>query len=233
MLADPSLRGAFPLRRSLVPDLTTEESPYGHDERAGSRTPHSLGSISRVPTTSSTTSSSFPIRRPNVRTSVTSTPIAVRTWSGATCECEAATSSNRSALTPSGIHTENYALRTGEHPKPLTARTIDRYRKQLKSVGAACDWTHEVSTSDPSYYRWTQWLFVQLFRAGLAVRKDAPALWCASCLTVLAYEQVDGERCERCNTPVTTSRPERLHMHRDTVPVAGMVTQAAPGTPKA
>jgi leucyl-tRNA synthetase len=103
-----------------------------------------------------------------------------------------------------GIHTENYALRIGEHPESLTALTIARYRQQLKSIGAAWDWNHELATSDPSYYRWTQWIFVQLHRAGLAVWEDARVVWCPSCLTVLAYEQLEGDRCERCNSVVTT-----------------------------
>ena len=103
-----------------------------------------------------------------------------------------------------GIHTENYALRVGEHPEPLTGRTIARYRDQLKSIGVAWDWANELSTSDPSYYRWTQWVFLQLHRAGLAVWEDAPVVWCPSCLTVLAYEQLEGDRCERCNSVVTT-----------------------------
>jgi leucyl-tRNA synthetase len=103
-----------------------------------------------------------------------------------------------------GIHTENYALRVGRHPAPLTATTTARYRQQLKRLGAAWDWGHELSTSDPAYYRWTQWLFLRLYEAGLAVRREAPVIWCPSCLTVLANEQVEGERCERCDTRVTT-----------------------------
>jgi leucyl-tRNA synthetase len=102
-----------------------------------------------------------------------------------------------------GIHTENYALRVGEHPKALTGRTIANYRRQLARLGAAWDWSRAIATSDPAYYRWTQWIFVQLFRAGLAVRREAPVVWCPSCLTVLAFEQVEDERCERCGTRVT------------------------------
>jgi leucyl-tRNA synthetase len=103
-----------------------------------------------------------------------------------------------------GIHTENFALRVGEHPLALTARTIERYRRQLRRLGAGWDWSREVLTSDPSYYRWTQWVFLQLYRAGLAVRKEAPAVWCPACLTVLAFEQLEGDRCERCGSGVTT-----------------------------
>ena len=103
-----------------------------------------------------------------------------------------------------GIHTENYALRAGQHPKPLTARTIGRYREQLRRLGAAWDWSHELATSDPAYYRWTQWLFLRLYHAGLAVRREATVIWCPSCLTVLAHEQLEGDRCERCDSRVTT-----------------------------
>jgi leucyl-tRNA synthetase len=101
-----------------------------------------------------------------------------------------------------GIHTENYALKVSEHPGTLTKRTITNYRRQLRSLGAAWDWSREIVTSDPSYYRWTQWLFVKLYRAGLAVRREAPVVWCPSCLTVLANEQLEGDRCERCGTRV-------------------------------
>ncbi|HET9723344.1 MAG TPA: leucine--tRNA ligase [Actinomycetota bacterium] len=101
-----------------------------------------------------------------------------------------------------GIHTENYALRVGDPPRTLTERTIANYRRQLRALGGAWDWSRELSTSDPAYYRWTQWIFVQLYRAGLAVRREAPVVWCPSCLTVLANEQLEGDRCERCGTRV-------------------------------
>jgi leucyl-tRNA synthetase len=101
-----------------------------------------------------------------------------------------------------GIHTENFALKVGEQPRTLTERTIANYRRQLTSIGAAWDWSRAIATSDPSYYRWTQWIFVQLYRAGLAVQRDAPVVWCPSCLTVLANEQLEGDRCERCGTRV-------------------------------
>ncbi|HEV3397991.1 MAG TPA: class I tRNA ligase family protein, partial [Actinomycetes bacterium] len=102
-----------------------------------------------------------------------------------------------------GIHTENYALKVGEDPTTLTARTVQRYQGQLRRLGAAWDWDHEVVTSDPAYYRWTQWVFLRLHEAGLAVWREAPVVWCPSCLTVLANEQLEGDRCERCGTPVT------------------------------
>jgi leucyl-tRNA synthetase len=100
-----------------------------------------------------------------------------------------------------GIHTENYALKVGEHPAAVTERTVATYRRQLSRMGCAWDWT-DVLTSDPSYYRWTQWLFLQLFRAGLAYQAEAPVVWCPSCATVLANEQVEDGRCERCASPV-------------------------------
>ncbi len=102
-----------------------------------------------------------------------------------------------------GIHTENYALKIDTNPMRLTARTTRRYREeQLSRIGAMFDWMHSVDTSQPAYYRWTQWLFLQLYKAGLAVRKKAAVNWCPTCLTVLANEQVIDGRCERCETPV-------------------------------
>ncbi len=102
-----------------------------------------------------------------------------------------------------GIHTENYALRIDVNPMALTARTTRRFREeQLGRIGAMFDWDHSVDTSRLDYYRWTQWIFLQLFKAGLAVRKEAPVNWCPKDLTVLANEQVIDGRCERCDTPV-------------------------------
>jgi leucyl-tRNA synthetase len=102
-----------------------------------------------------------------------------------------------------GIHSENYAIKQGIHPKILTARNVERFREtQLKISGNRYDWSHEVDTTDPRYYRWTQWIFVKLFKAGLAERKRAAVNWCPSCKTVLADEQVVGGQCERCDTPV-------------------------------
>jgi len=102
-----------------------------------------------------------------------------------------------------GIHTENYALKIDTNPMQLTARTTRRYREeQLSQIGAMFDWAHSVDTSQPAYYRWTQWLFLQLYKAGLAVRKKAAVNWCPKDLTVLANEQVIDGRCERCGTLV-------------------------------
>src|SRR6266567_1254371 len=102
-----------------------------------------------------------------------------------------------------GIHAENFAIRVGIHPQELTSQTIEHYREQIKAMGAAWNWKHAIVTSDPHYYRWTQWLFLQFYKAGLALRKEAPVLWCPGCLTVLAHEQLEGDRCERCGTQVT------------------------------
>jgi leucyl-tRNA synthetase len=90
-----------------------------------------------------------------------------------------------------GIHTENYALQHGEHPMRLTKRTTANFRRQLSHGGMAWDWRAEVDTSSPDYYRWTQWLLVRLFRAGLLHQAEAPVTWCPSCLTVLAREQTE------------------------------------------
>ena len=101
-----------------------------------------------------------------------------------------------------GIHSENFAIKVGTHPGRLIPRNIDTFRRQLKRIGGMFDWRHELSTTDPEYYKWTQWLFVQLFRAGKAYRKAAAVNWCPSCKTVLANEQVVAGRCERCDTVV-------------------------------
>jgi leucyl-tRNA synthetase len=101
-----------------------------------------------------------------------------------------------------GIHSENFALKQGIHPSELIPRNIERFTKQLRRVGLMYDWNHTVDTTDPSYYRWTQWIFLQLYKHGLAEKKEAPVNWCPSCQTVLANEQVVGGECERCGTPV-------------------------------
>jgi leucyl-tRNA synthetase len=102
-----------------------------------------------------------------------------------------------------GLPAENYAIKTGIHPAKSTASNIEYIRKQLKQIGAMYDWSKELATSDPKYYRWTQWLFLQLFKHGKAVRKEAPVNWCPSCKTVLANEQVINGHCERCDTEIT------------------------------
>ncbi len=102
-----------------------------------------------------------------------------------------------------GIHGENYALKIGENPAIVMPRNITRFREeQIKRMGAAFDWSREVDTTDPRYYKWTQWIFAQLFKAGLAYRKSASVNWCPKDLTVLADEQVIEGHCERCGTLV-------------------------------
>jgi leucyl-tRNA synthetase len=101
-----------------------------------------------------------------------------------------------------GIHSENYALAVGTHPGKLIPRNIDAFRRQLHRFGGMFDWRHELSTTDPAYYKWTQWLFLQLFNAKLAYKKRAAVNWCPKDKTVLANEQVINGRCERCDTPV-------------------------------
>jgi leucyl-tRNA synthetase len=103
-----------------------------------------------------------------------------------------------------GLPAENAAIKQGIHPHKWTYDNIARMREQLKRMGAIFDWEREAITSDPDYYRWTQWWFLQFYKHGLAYRGHAPANWCPSCQTVLANEQVlaNGE-CERCGTPVT------------------------------
>ena len=101
-----------------------------------------------------------------------------------------------------GIHSENFALKVGTHPMELIPKNVANFTRQLRRIGAMYDWNHTVDTTDPGYYRWTQWLFVQLFRQGLAEKREAPVNWCPSCKTVLANEQVIAGACERCGTPV-------------------------------
>jgi leucyl-tRNA synthetase len=96
-----------------------------------------------------------------------------------------------------GIHSENYALKLGKNPKQFIPRTIENFRRQLNRLGLMVDWEHAVDTTSPDYYRWTQWIFLQLYKNGLAVRKKAPVNWCPKCKTVLANEQVIDGECER------------------------------------
>lgn len=103
-----------------------------------------------------------------------------------------------------GMHSENFALKTGTHPAKMVPKNIENFREnQLKKIGNMYDWDHEVDTTSPEYYRWTQWIFIQLYKAGLAYRAETPLNWCPSCKTVLAAEQVIDAKCERCSTLVT------------------------------
>ena len=102
-----------------------------------------------------------------------------------------------------GLPAENAAIRQGGHPHAWTMANVERMRGQLRSMGTIYDWDREVVCCLPEFYRWNQWLFLQFYRAGLAYRAHAPAVWCPSCQTVLANEQVVNGACERCSTPVT------------------------------
>ena len=101
-----------------------------------------------------------------------------------------------------GIHSENYALKVGTHPAALIPKNIENFRRQLKRAGLMIDWRHELSTTDPSYYKWTQWIFVELFKRGLAYKRRAAVNWCPNDKTVLANEQVVDGACERCGAKV-------------------------------
>ena len=101
-----------------------------------------------------------------------------------------------------GLPAENYAIKTGIHPHDSTMKNIATMEEQLKKIGAMYDWDYEVCTCLPEYYKWTQWLFLQLYKHGLAYRKAAPVNWCPSCNTVLANEQVIQGECERCGSTV-------------------------------
>ncbi len=101
-----------------------------------------------------------------------------------------------------GLPAENYAIKTGIHPEDSTKKNIETMKRQLEEMGGSYDWDYSVETCMPDYYKWTQWLFLQLYKAGLAYKKEAPVNWCDSCKTVLANEQVIGGRCERCDSQV-------------------------------
>ena len=101
-----------------------------------------------------------------------------------------------------GLPAENYAIKEGVHPTKTTAANIKRFREQIKSLGLSYDWDREINTSDPDYYKWTQWLFLKLYEKGLAYRKEANVNWCPKDQTVLANEQVINGRCHRCDSEV-------------------------------
>lgn len=101
-----------------------------------------------------------------------------------------------------GLPAENAAIKEGKHPKIATDRNIATFKKQLKEIGAIYDWTKELNTTDPNYYKWTQWIFIQMFKRGLAYESMTPINWCNSCLTGLANEEVVNGGCERCGSKV-------------------------------
>jgi len=97
-----------------------------------------------------------------------------------------------------GLPTENYAIKTGIHPRIATEKNIANFKKQLKSLGLSFDWSREINTTDPGYYKWTQWIFLKLFEKGLAYQAEIPVNWCPSCRIGLANEEVIDGKCERC-----------------------------------
>ena len=127
-----------------------------------------------------------------------------------------------------GLPAENYAIKTGIHPQESTDEIVKTFKEQIKEVGISVDWDTEVAAHDPNYYKWTQWIFLQLYKAGLAYKKKAPVNWCPKDQTVLANEQVVDGKCERCDTEVVqkdmeqwfykiTDFAERLHKDLDKV----------------
>ena len=106
-----------------------------------------------------------------------------------------------------GLPTENYAIKNHVHPRTVTERNVAVFRSQLQELGYSFDWDREVNTTDPNYYKWTQWIFLQLFKHGLAYKSKMPVNWCTSCKCVLANEEVVEGVCERCGAPVV--RKER------------------------
>ena len=105
-----------------------------------------------------------------------------------------------------GLPTENYAIKNKIHPRIVTENNIANFKKQLKSLGFSFDWSREINTTDPKYYRWTQWIFLQMFKRGLAYKEEMPVNWCPSCKVGLANEEVVGGKCERCGTEVKHKR---------------------------
>ncbi|MBI2484905.1 leucine--tRNA ligase [Candidatus Uhrbacteria bacterium] len=108
-----------------------------------------------------------------------------------------------------GLPAENYAIKSGTHPAETTKAAIENFTRQMKSVGLSFDWSRTLSTADPAYYKWTQWIFLKLYEAGLAYKAKAPVNWCESCHTVLANEQVVDGRCDRCHNPVVQKELEQ------------------------
>ena len=105
-----------------------------------------------------------------------------------------------------GLPTENFAIKNNIHPAIVTGNNIDNFRRQLKSIGFSFDWGREVNTTDPNYYKWTQWIFLKLFEKGLAYKQEMPINWCTSCKVGLANEEVVNGKCERCGGEVVQKR---------------------------
>ncbi|MGI6776091.1 MAG: leucine--tRNA ligase [Patescibacteria group bacterium] len=108
-----------------------------------------------------------------------------------------------------GLPTENFAIKTGIHPQKVTERNTANFRRQMKKMAFSFDWSREINTTDPAYYRWTQWIFIKLFENGLAYKKAMPVNWCPSCKIGLANEEVVNGRCERCGATVSQRKLEQ------------------------
>ena len=101
-----------------------------------------------------------------------------------------------------GLPTENFAMKNHIHPEIVTKNNVARFKSQLQALGLSFDWDREINTTDPSYYKWTQWIFLQLYKHGLAYKKEMSVNWCTSCKVVLANEEVVNGCCERCGGEV-------------------------------
>ena len=108
-----------------------------------------------------------------------------------------------------GLPAENYAIKTGVHPEITTKKAIAKFKEQMKMLGFDYDWNREINSSDPKYYKWTQWMFLQFYKNGLAYKKKARVNWCPNCKTVLANEQAEGGKCERCERKVIQKELEQ------------------------
>lgn len=108
-----------------------------------------------------------------------------------------------------GLPTENYAIRTKRKPQEITKENTQQFKKQMRRLGLSFDWTREVNTTDPNYYKWTQWIFIELFKKGLAYKEKMPINWCPSCLVGLANEEVINGKCERCGAEVSRRNIEQ------------------------
>ncbi|MGI5825908.1 MAG: leucine--tRNA ligase [Patescibacteria group bacterium] len=108
-----------------------------------------------------------------------------------------------------GLPTENYAIRTKRKPQEITQENTQQFKKQMQRLGLSFDWTREVNTTDPNYYKWTQWIFIELFKKGLAYKEKMPINWCPSCLVGLANEEVISGKCERCGAEVSRRNIEQ------------------------
>ncbi len=102
-----------------------------------------------------------------------------------------------------GLPAENFAIKTGTHPSVATQESIKNVKRQLKEISAIYDWEREINTTDPNYYKWTQWIFLKMFENGLAYEKEMPLNWCPSCKAVLANEEATNGECDRCSSQVT------------------------------